>query len=158
MPYVEINGDGTLTHAQLVYGDGRIVCEFYPADNAACRALKPPDSRTRCAHLAEIQSHTAAEFRYLSEIAYRAVNAFKRIGDDVYKTGRKLVVGLARVGQGRRCNGYLQLAQHAVKTQYPAGSVGFFVHRQMHGDSHKHFLRRFKRHVCRRADKITAYE
>ena len=97
MPYVKIDGNRALTHAQLVYGNCRVVCKFYPADNAAGRSLEAAYRRAGSAHLAEVQSHPSAEFGHLGKVVYRTVYAFKRIGNGVYKAGRKLVVGLTRI-------------------------------------------------------------
>ena len=127
MPHIQVHSNGSLSHSQLIDGDGGIVCKFYPADDPACSPLEPADGGSNCPHLAEIQPHAAAEFGNLCEVIDAAVNTVKGVGNGVDKAGRKLMIGLTGIGKGRRRHRNLQTAEHQVKAAHPFHPIFLFM-------------------------------
>ena len=62
MPNVEIDGDRSRAHAELVDGNGGVVDQTNPANDAAGNAFKSANRRADRAHFPEIHAHAAAEF------------------------------------------------------------------------------------------------
>ncbi len=64
------------------------------------------------------------------------------------------MVGLTGIGEGRRCHGHLQQAEHIVKPANPVAAVDFFRHGKVHGDAQEHLLRRLHGNALAGADDI----
>ena len=141
VPRIQIYGDGSLAHAQLIYRHRGIIGQLDPADHAPGCALKAADCTSCCPDLAEIQPHTTAELADLGKAVNAAVNAIQAVRHRVDKTGGKLMIRLSRVGKGRRRHGNLKRTQHIVKAPHPFQPVVLLQHGQMQGDAQKHFLR-----------------
>ena len=147
VPGVEVHRRRALAHTELVDGHGRVVDELYPAYDAARRAVKAADGAAGGAHLAEVETHAAAELADLGEVVYAAVDALQAVGHGVYEAAGELVIGLARVGERRRGHRDLLPAEHVVEPAHPAEAVRLLLHRQVQRDAEVHLLRRLERHA-----------
>ena len=97
MPYIQINGNRTLTDPELVHGNGRIICQPDPADYTACCPFKTADGTSARTHFSKIHPHTAAEFADLCKIINASVDPVQTIRHRINKAGGKLVVRFSRI-------------------------------------------------------------
>ena len=155
MPHIQINRHGPLPDPELVHRHSRVIGEPYPADHTACSALKSTDRAAACPDLAKIHAHPTAVFTDLSKVINAAVDSIQTVRHCVDKTGGQLVVRLSRIRKRRRCHSHFQRAEHIVETSDPDASVFFLLHRQMHCNSHEHFLGRLQRFPRPAADRIS---
>ena len=158
VPYVQIDRDRALPHAELIDRDRRVVCEANPADHAARRTLKAANRAALTAHFAEIETHAAAVFADLREVVDAAVDAREAVRHGVDEAARELVKRLSRVGERRRCHRDLERAEHVVKVPNPREAIRLFRHCQMQRDPEIHLLRGFQRLSFVAADHIAAQQ
>ena len=145
VPHVQIDGHGTLAHAQLVYGHGRVVHQPHPSDDTTGHPFEATNAATRGPHLAEIHAHATPEFAHLREVVQTAVDTVQAVGHGVDEATRQLVVGLAGVGERRRRHGHLQAAQQVIDAPHPnQPAVLFLGHGQVERDTEKHLLHAFQ--------------
>ena len=74
VPNIKCYCSATLTFAQLVYGNGSIVVQANPRNNATRGILKTADIGVQCANLAKVNTKGTAMFRYAGELAIYIVN------------------------------------------------------------------------------------
>ena len=154
MPRIEIDRRRTGTHAKLIDRDRRVVDDANPPNDAARRSFEAANHAARCAHLAEIHAHAATEFAHLGKIVDAAIDAIKAVRHGINETTGKLMMGLASVRHGGSCHGDFELGKHVVELSHPAHAVVFLFHGEMEGNSQKHLLRAFYRHMLSRRDHV----
>ena len=142
VPHVEVDGYGSLAHAELVDCNGGVVDELHPADNTSCYTLEATDVATGSTYFAKVKPHAAAHLADLCEVVVAAIDAFEAVGHGVDEATRELVVGLARIREGGRGHGDFEATQHVVKLLYPVHAVGGFGHGEVEGYAEVHFLYR----------------
>ncbi len=87
MPYVQINGYGPLSHAELIYCHCRVIGQLNPSYYASGRSFETADRTAGCPHLAEIETHTATEFADFGKAVYTAVNPVKAVRHRIDEAG-----------------------------------------------------------------------
>ena len=118
MPYIEIAGYGSGAHAKLIDGHSRVVRQFDPSHNAACRAFIAANVAAIGAYFSEIESHAASEFGDIGKIGDAPINSVERIGDSIDKAARHLVMRFAGIGHRGCSHRHLQFTEDIVDIAY----------------------------------------
>ena len=158
MPYIQIDGNRTLTHTELVYGNSRVIDQTDPADHTACGTFESADITSACPYFSEIHSHTAAEFADLGKIIDTSVNPLQTVRYGIDEAAGELMIWLTCIGKCRCSHSHFQTTQHIIEFFYPEHPIVFFIHGQMQCDSEKHLLWRFQWNMVMCADDVAFQE
>ena len=126
MPYIQIDGNRTLTHTELVYGNSRVIDQTDPADHTACGTFESADITSACPYFSEIHSHTAAEFADLGKIIDTSVNPFQTVWHGIDEAAGELMIWLTCIGKCRCSHSHFQTTQHIIEFFSPRASDRFF--------------------------------
>jgi len=139
MPYVKVEGNRALAHAQLIHRNGGIIGELDPLEHSACYALKSTYIAPYGTHLTQVNTHATSVLRDLGKVVYRTIDTDKVIRHHINKTTRELTKGLTSIAHRGRCHSHLQLGENIVNLGRPLHSMPL-GHRKVHGNTHKHLL------------------
>ena len=154
VPYVQVYGYRSLSHSQLIYGNGCVVHQFHPPDNSSCHTFETPYVSTGRTYFAEIHSHTSTELADHGEVVNASVYTFQTVGHGVDEATGQLMIRFSGIGKCRGSHGYLQFTQQIIEFSYPLQTVVPFRHCKMEGNTQIHFLYGFNRFMGACTDKV----
>ena len=142
MPCVEVDRHGALPHAELVDGDGGVVDDADPPNDAAGDPLESAYASACGADVSQVHAHAPAELAHLGEVVHAAVDALQAVGHGVDEAARQLMMRLTGVAHGGRRHRDLEPAQHVVEPADPfEADLGGLLQRKVQRDTEEHLLR-----------------
>ena len=86
MPYIKVEGNRALTHAQLIHCNGGIIGELDPLEHSACHTLKATYIAPYGTHFTKVNTHATSVLRDLGKVVYRTIDTDKVIRHHINKT------------------------------------------------------------------------
>ena len=154
MPYIKVQRNRALAHAQLIHRNGGIIGELHPLEHTACYTLKSTYITPYGTYLTQVNTHATSILRDLGKVVYRAVDTDKIIRHHIDKTTRELTEGLAGIAHRGRCHSHLQLGENIINLRRPLHPMPL-GHRKVHGNTHKHLLRTLQNNMVARVDEVS---